>query len=245
MVQEDKITVHWLNFSRAQRILWLLDELNLSYDLKVYQRTKEYRAPKELDKVHPLGKSPVVEITKPDGEVIQLAESGWIVQYLIDNYDTEGKIKPANVKDSNQVNYFLHYSEGTLQPLLVGLLVNQMATKVPPFPANYIAGAVVKGINAKYYGPELEKNLKYLNGIAAAQEAKGSKYLVGNKLSGADIILSFPIISIFTTGRGLRPTVVEDFPELHKYYQNLTQEKKLKDVNEKIAQYEKNSPLKL
>lgn len=233
-----------MNFSRAQRIIWLLDELNLSYELKIYERTKEYRAPKELDEVHPLGKSPVVEITKPDGEVIQLVESGWIVQYLLENYDVDGKFKQANAQDSNQVNYFLHYTEGTLQPLLVGLLVNQMATKVPPFPANWIAGAVVKGINAKYYGPELEKNLKYLNGIAAAQHAKGSKYMVGNKLSGADIILSFPIVSIFTTGRSVHPTVIQEFPELYKYYQNLSQEKGLKDVDEKVAKHER-SPLKL
>ncbi|KAI5969774.1 hypothetical protein CANMA_001148, partial [Candida margitis] len=186
MVQEDKITVYWLAHSRAQRVVWLLEELGLEYNLHMEDRVQMVRAPESYKKYHPLGKTPVVHIEKPDGTVKKLAESGFIVQYLIDHYDTTGKFKPATEDDKDLIDYFNHYAEGTIQALLVGLLVNDVAGKSVPFPISTLVKTVVGKINQGYYAPETEKNVKYLNDFLKAQHAKGRKWFVGDKISAAD-----------------------------------------------------------
>lgn len=180
-----------LEKSRSHRILWLLEELNLEYELKVYRRTKDYRAPPELNKVHPLGKSPVIEIIKPGRSTpVILAETGYMIDYLIRNYDTEQKLVPSDEDERELVNYYLQFAEGSLQPFLVSLLVNNMAKKMAPFGAGFLVNKVVLQINNLYYGPELTKALDFLENNLK----KGNgEYFVGNKLTGADIILSFPI----------------------------------------------------
>ncbi|CUM64986.1 uncharacterized protein PRCAT00002604001 [Priceomyces carsonii] len=187
----DKLTLHWLDHSRSQRILWLLELLGLNYELETYFRDKNYRAPKELKDVHPSGKSPILVIAPEDGlEEITLAESGNIIQYVVEKYDTKGILTPESDYYKRQVNYFLHYSEGTLQPLLVSLLVNFVARSAAPFGARYLTKLVTKGINDGYYTPELKQNLQYLDDLLQKQ---GTEYFAGNKITAADIILSFPI----------------------------------------------------
>ena len=125
-----------LNLSRSQRIIWLLEELKLPYEVVVYHRNKEtLLAPPELEKVHPLGKSPVIEVPSPDGKPIVIAESGFMTQYLVD-HSPEGKnLVPAQWRDGMQgkmggetpewlrYQYYMHYAEGSIMPmLLVGLV---------------------------------------------------------------------------------------------------------------------------
>lgn len=167
-----------------------MEELKVEYELKVYKRTKDYRAPPELTKVHPLGKSPIIEIIKPGRSPVILAETGYMIDYLIRNYDTEKKLVPDNEDDRELVNYYLYFAEGSLQPFLVSLLVNNMAKKMAPFGAGFLVNKVVLQINALYYGPELFKTFDFLEGNLKKNEGK---YFVGDKLTGADIILSFPI----------------------------------------------------
>lgn len=165
--------------------------MKLEYELKVYKRTKDYRAPPELSEIHPLGKSPVIEIFKAGkSKPIVLAETGYMIDYLLRNYDTEKRLVPDNEDDRELVSYYLQFAEGTLQPFLVSLLVNNMAKKLAPFGAGFLVNKVVLQINSAYYGPELVKSLDYLE-----NNLKNSpgKYFVGDKLTGADIILSFPV----------------------------------------------------
>ena len=112
------IVVHHLNHSRSQRVLWLLEELGLPYELKRYEREKSGLAPKSLEAVHPLGKSPVIT----DGDAT-LAESGAILEYLVETYAKDRLSPPAGTQAYRDYRYFLHYAEGSLMPFLVMRLV--------------------------------------------------------------------------------------------------------------------------
>src|SRR5271154_6312238 len=136
------IIVHHLNNSRSQRILWLLEELNLLYEVKRYQRdARTMLAPPELLAVHPLGKSPVIT----DGEQT-LAESGAIVEYLVERYGDGRLIPPAGSPQRLRYTFWLHYAEGSaMPPLLLALLVNRIETAPMPF----FIRPVAKGIAGK------------------------------------------------------------------------------------------------
>ena len=123
------LTVHHLNNSRSQRVLWLLEELGLPYEIVRYQRGSDMRAPKELRAIHPLGKSPVIT---DNGKTI--AESGAIIEYILDRYG-QGRLKPAGGEGLLRFRYWLHYAEGSLMPLVVLKLVLQKTTERPmPLP---------------------------------------------------------------------------------------------------------------
>lgn len=239
MPQQDKITIYWLAHSRAQRIVWLLEELGLEYNLHMEDRVQMVRAPESYKKFHPLGKTPVVRIEKPDGTVKVLAESGFITQYLIDHYDTDGKFKPATEEDKDLIDYFNHYAEGTFQPLLVGLLVHQVAGKTVPFPVSTLVNLVTGKIDQGYYQPEAEKNVKYINDFLKEQHAKGKKWIVGDKVSAADIMLSFPIQLVITSGRaGFAKPVKEAYPDMYQYFKDLTSEPAWIRAAEKVKKYD-------
>lgn len=225
MVQEDKITLFWLPHSRAQRIVWLLEELGVEYNLHMEDRVQDVRAPESFKKFHPLGKTPILHVEKPDGTVKKFGESGFIVQYLIEHYDTTGKFKPVTEDDKDLIDYFNHYAEGTMQPLLVGLLVNNVAAKSVSFPVSLLVKTVVGKINLGYYAPEVEKNVKFLNDFLKAQHAKGRKWFVGDKISAADIMLSFPVQKVIVANGGatVKP-VKESYPDMYQYFQDITSE---------------------
>lgn len=172
--------------------MWFLEELKIPYELKIYKRDKNFRAPAELKKVHPLGRSPVVEIF-PDGdtlaEPIVLAETGYIMSYFLEHYNPDGKLVPQLARDQELVKYYLSYTEGLLQAPLVALLVLSKVLEVAPFGFKMLSAQVAKGVSKAYYLPELTNNLRYLEG----QLAKQPGYFAGSKLSAADIILSFPL----------------------------------------------------
>lgn len=137
-----------LNNSRAQRFVWLLEELGLSYDIEFFQRDKDMFAPPELRKIHPLGKSPIIGITLPATEEqgeqreLVLAESGFIAQYLTEHLGHTRPLLPKRYRDGQEgqlggeteqwmrYQYFLHYAEGSLMPpLLVSLLLSSASSR--------------------------------------------------------------------------------------------------------------------
>ncbi len=172
--------------------MWLLEILELNYEVKVYLRdASTWRAPPELAQIHPLGKAPILEIIHADGSpLLKLAESGFIIQYLVRNYDLQKILTPQSPHDQDRVDYYLHYSEGTLQPHLVLILVNNIARQLAPRGTKTIAKLVTRAINSGFYVQEWKLNMDNLE-RALAKEDTG--FFVGKHLTAADIMLSFPI----------------------------------------------------
>ena len=163
------LTLHHLNDSRSQRVLWLLEELGTPYEIVRYQRDATTRlAPPELTKVHPLGKSPVIT----DGD-FTIAESGAIVDYLIRRY-AKGNLMPAiGSRDYETYNEWLHYSEGSaMLPLLLHLYVSRLKEAGAPLHPRIDS--------------EIANHLGYVDGAL-----KGREFFVGSALTGADIQMSF------------------------------------------------------
>lgn len=179
------IVVHHLNNSRSQRVLWLLEELGLPYEIVRYERDpKTMLAPKALRDVHPLGKSPVLV----DGDVT-VAESGAIVEYLVDRYG-EGRLRPAaGTPEALRYRYFLHYAEGSAMPqLLLKLVFTRMETAPVPFFAKPIARMLARGAQKTFVDPQLKLHLDYLESQLADAD-----YFAGDTLTAADIQMSFPL----------------------------------------------------
>jgi glutathione S-transferase len=186
------ITLHHLNNSRSQRILWMLEELGVPYEIKRYQRDlKTMLAPPELRAVHPLGKSPVIT----DGELI-LAESGAIIEYLADRYG-DGKLIPAHgTPERLRCNYWLHYAEGSaMPPLLLKLVFNRVRTAPAPFFVKPIAKGIANKVDSSFIDPQLKLHLDYLEG-----ELDKSEWFGGDAFSAADIQLSFPLEAFAARG---------------------------------------------
>jgi glutathione S-transferase len=164
------IIVHHLENSRSQRILWMLEELGLPYEVKRYERNaKTMLAPPELKHVHPLGKSPVIQ----DGDTI-VAETGAIVEYLVERAD--GRLGPPPHRDAIlRYRFFLHYAEGSLMP---PLLVKLVLSRVPVF-----GKAAQKRIQ-----PMIDNHLSFVE-----RELAGRDWFVGDELTAADIMMSFPL----------------------------------------------------
>ena len=177
------IIVHHLNNSRSQRILWLLEELGLAYEIKPYQRDpKTMLAPPELRAIHPLGKSPVIA----DGKTL-VAESGAIIEYLVERYG-EGKLVPAaGSADKLRYTYFLHYAEGSaMTPLLMKLVFDKVESSPMPFFAKPIAKAIAQKVKSSYIAPQIRQHLAYLEG-----ELEKTSWFAGRAFSAADIQMSF------------------------------------------------------
>src|ERR1700740_3280537 len=180
------ITVHHLNNSRSQRILWLLEELGLSYEIKRYERdAKTSLAPPELLKVHPLGKSPVMT----DGDAT-IAESGAIVEYLLDTHGETSALRPAKgTPEYRRYVYWLHFAEGSAMPPLVMKLVFQKVKTSPmPFFARPIARSIADKVLAAFIDPNLRRQMVFME----ADLANGS-WFAGAAFSAADIQMSFPV----------------------------------------------------
>ena len=180
------IIVHHLNNSRSQRILWLLEELGLPYEIKRYQRdAKTMLAPPELLKVHPLGKSPVIT----DGGVT-VAESGAIVEYLLDTYGEASGLRPARgTADFRRYTYWLHFAEGSaMPPLLMKLIFTTIKKTKMPFFAKPIANAIADKVLKGFVDPNLARQTAFMED----ELAKGP-WFIGQAFSAADIQMSFPI----------------------------------------------------
>ncbi|MES2150002.1 MAG: glutathione S-transferase [Pseudomonadota bacterium] len=177
------IVVHHLNNSRSQRIVWLLEELGLDYEIRKYQRdAKTMLAPAELRAIHPLGKSPVIS----DGASI-VAESGAIVEYLLERYGNGRLMPAAGTPDKLRFTYFLHYAEGSaMTPLLMKLVFDRVESGPMPFFAKPIARAIAQKVKSSYILPQIAQHLDYLEG-----ELGAAGWFAGAQFSGADIQLSF------------------------------------------------------
>ncbi len=187
------IRVHHLNNSRSQRVLWLLEELGQPYEIVRYQRKPNMLAPSELRRVHPLGKSPVIE---DDGK--KLAETGLIVEYLIERYGRD--LAPAPDTDLYwQYKYWLHYAEGSLMPpLLLKLIIDRLG----------LLGYPARG----FVQSQLKSHLNFLEA-----ELAGTPWFVGDRFSAADVMMSFPLEAA-TDRAGLnhtRPRLMDFLTRIH------------------------------
>ena len=176
------ITVHHLNNSRSQRVLWFLEELGVEYQIKHYQRdSKTMLAPPELTAVHPLGKSPVIT----DGD-LTIAESGAIIEYLVERYGKGKFIPAAGTPERLRYTYWLHYAEGSMMPLLVMKLIFGVIPKRSPALIRPIANGIVSNVEKNFLGPNLRTHLNYIE-----SELGKSTWFAGEELTGADIQMSF------------------------------------------------------
>lgn len=179
------IVVHHLNNSRSQRVLWLLEELGLPYEIKRYKRDPQTMlAPTSLREVHPLGKSPVIT----DGK-LTLAESGAIIEYLIERYGN-GRLVPAlGTLEHLRYTYWLHYAEGSaMPPLLLKLIFDQIEKNPMPFFVRPIARAIVSRVKSSFIEPQIAQHLNYMEA-----EIGKSTWFAGNEFTAADIQISFPL----------------------------------------------------
>lgn len=179
------LVVHHLNNSRSQRVLWLLEELGVPYKIQHHQRdAKTMLAPKDLLAVHPLGKSPVVV----DGSTT-VAETGAIVEYILDQYG-KGKLRPAvGTPEHLRCRYWLHFAEGSAMPPLLFKLVFDEVQKAPmPFFIKPIAKAISQKVLGVMVWPNLKRQFDFIEA-----ELGRSTWLAGDELTGADIMMSFPL----------------------------------------------------
>jgi glutathione S-transferase len=179
------IVVHHLNNSRSQRILWLLEELGLAYEIKKYARDpKTMLAPPELRAVHPLGKSPVIQ----DGDTI-VAESGAIIEYLVGRYGNNGLAPQPDTPERLRYTYFLHYAEGSaMPPLLLKLVFDRVENSPAPFFVRPIARAIANKVKDSFVLPQIRQHLAFLEGELAQRD-----WFAGDAFSAADIQISFPL----------------------------------------------------
>ena len=183
------ITLHHLNNSRSQRVLWLLEELDVDYDIKHYSRDpKTRRAPPALKAVHPLGRAPVIE---HDDNII--AETGAIIEYII-RVRGNGKFKPEiGTPEYNNYIHFLHYGEGSAMfPLLLSMFTSLLGDAAAPL--------------SPIINSEMKTHFDYME-----YHLTGNKYFAGDELTGADFQMSFPLEAAKTHGRLLGYDACLDF----------------------------------
>jgi glutathione S-transferase len=198
------LTLHHLNNSRSQRILWLLEELGVEYNIEFYQRDSTTNlAPDALRAVHPLGRSPV--LTTPHGAI---AESGAIVEYLINTHASGSFKAPSDAEALQQYWFWMHFAEGSLMPPLVANLVLEKARQKgsKPFFIKPITDKLVDGILNAYYGPNLAQSLRYVESYLAK-----NTWFAGDEPTGADVQMIFPLESLVASGRAKEFAAIQAF----------------------------------
>ena len=203
------IIVHHLNNSRSQRVLWLLEELGVAYEIRRYQRdAKTMLAPPELRAVHPLGKSPVIQ----DGEVT-LAESGAILEYLVGRHGNGRLIPATGTPERLRYTYWMHFAEGSAMPPLLLLLIFNRIEKGPmPFFVRPVARAIAQRAKSSFVQPNVDRILDFMEG-----ELGKSDWFAGAQFSAADVQMSFPLEAARARG-GLderRPRLMDFLARIH------------------------------
>ena len=201
------IIVHHLADSRSQRVLWLLEELGLDYEVRRYERDPATMlAPAELKAIHPLGKSPVLD----DGDV-RVAETGAIIEYLLDTH-AAGRLRPAaGSADRLRFTYWMHYAEGSaMPPLLLKLVFSQLPKRAPGL-VKPIVNGIVKAANKSFIDPQLKTHADWWN-----SELGRDGWFAGPDFSAADIMMSFPLEAAAT-----RMAVNEGRPNIAAFLQRI------------------------
>ncbi|GAA6135900.1 glutathione S-transferase [Oceaniserpentilla sp. 4NH20-0058] len=220
------ITLHHLNNSRSQRIIWLLEEIGIDYKIEFYERHPvTIRAPQALKDVHPLGKSPVIS---DDQTGITLAESGAIIEYLVHNYAPQ--LKPNSDSPMYwQYQYWMHFSEGSLMPpMLISLVFTQLQKAPMPFFIKPVAKMLSEKTMANFVSP----NIKALLGFIENHLSQNT-WFCGNELSGADFQMSFPLEA--AVARGI---INESLPHTLKYVKTFQARKAYQAGLEKGGEYD-------
>jgi glutathione S-transferase len=178
------IIVHHLNDSRSQRVLWLLEELGVDYEVKRYERDAKTRlAPAELRAVHPLGKSPVIQ----HGDVV-VAETGAILEYLLETFPDAGLKPPPRTEEARRFTYWLHYAEGSaMTPLLLALIFGEIPKRAPLL-ARPVAAGIAKKVRAALIAPQLASHTAWWEAALAK-----SSWFASERFTAADIMMSFPL----------------------------------------------------
>jgi glutathione S-transferase len=202
------ITVHHLNNSRSQRVLWLLEELELGYEVKRYERDRSTMlAPPELRAVHPLGKSPVVS---DDG--VTVAESGAIIEYLTARHGRGRLVPAAGTPEHLRYIYWLHFAEGSAMPYQVLKLVCDRIAKAPvPFFIKPVARGISDTVFKSFVGPNIRAQLDFMEA-----ELGRSEWFAGDGFSAADIQMSFPL-----EAAAQRSGLDASRPRLHAFLQKI------------------------
>lgn len=241
-----KIKLYWLEQSRSQRILWLLEELKVPYELEVFHRNKQTKlAPPELKNVHGLGKSPVITVT-PAGstEPVTIAESANIIEYLLEHFSNGSTLLPKRYQDGQEgkaggeteewlrFRYFMHYAEGSLMGLLlISVITYSIKNSAVPFFIKPVTNGVSNKIMTNFLEPSYKTHFTFLESQITTSPEGGS-YLCGPRLTGADILLSFPLIA----ARGRAGLTEESYPKLFAYVGRLEEEAGYKKAAEKIIE---------
>jgi glutathione S-transferase len=178
------ITVHHLNNSRSQRVLWLLEELGVRYEVRRYERDKATMlAPPELKAIHPLGKSPVIT---DEGRTV--AETGAIAEYILARFGQGRLVPPPGTEEQLRFLYWLHYAEGSaMTPLLLKLVFTRIPQNAPPLIRGLMKN-VMNQANARLADPQIRLHLNYWDAELAKAE-----WFCGRQFSAADIMMSFPL----------------------------------------------------
>lgn len=200
------LTIHHLENSRSQRILWLLEELGIDYQIERYERDKKTSlAPLNLLAIHPLGKAPVIT----DGD-LTIAESGAIIEYLVNKYD-DGRLLPAAGTPARMdYTYWMHYAEGTFMPLMiVSLIMSRIESAQMPFFVKPIAKGIVGKVRGGYLSPNIKRNLEYMNTTLG-----NSTWFCGDEMTAADIQMSFAL-----EAAEVRTDLKKQYPNLNSFLQ--------------------------
>jgi glutathione S-transferase len=201
------VIVHHLDDSRSQRVLWLLEELGVDYEVRRYRRDpKTLLAPPELRAVHPLGKSPVIE---HDGVVV--AETGAIVEYLLDSFPGSGLRPAAGTAAARRFTYWLHYAEGSaMTPLLLRLVFSQIPKRTPAI-VRPVASAISRKVEATLIAPQIAAH-----GAWWETELAASGWFAGDRFSAADVMMSFPLEAAASrVGLGDKPNCRDFLARIH------------------------------
>ena len=220
-------TLHHLNNSRSQRIVWMLEALNADYEIKVYKRDAVTNlAPPELKQIHPLGRAPVLT----HGDKV-IAESGAICDYIAHQFPESGMLPATASDEHNQVQFWSHFSEGTfMAPLVTSMVLEKARAKAKPFFVRYIADKIIDGVMDAYFGKNIEGNLLFVE-----QHLSDRDWFVGDSPSIADIQMSFGLEALFDAGK-LKP-----FKNMTAYVQRLRQLDSHKLAMQKMAEAEASS----
>ncbi len=218
------LTIHHLEHSRSQRILWLLEELGVDYEIKRYERDKQTSlAPPDLRDVHPLGKAPLIT----DGDTT-IAESGAIVEYLVDKYD-DGTLQPDDHTPQRLAYvYWLHYAEGTFMPLMIiSLILNRIETAPMPFFIKPVAKGIVNKVRQGYLDQNVKSNLDFMEATLAK-----TTWFCGDAFTAADIQMSFPI-----EAAEVRTNLASEYPRLAAFLTRIRARPAYKRALEKGGPY--------